>query len=178
MTAKETLILAVVLLIFALTGGCVMGESMKLESDAFSEGGYIPAKYTCKGEDVSPPLKWSGTPKGCVSFALIVEDPDAPMGTWDHWVAYDIPGDKNSLDEGVPTEKSLPDGYRQGINDFRKIGYGGPCPPPGKPHRYVFTLYALDAKLGLDAGLNKGAVLKAIKGHILGKAVLTGLFKR
>lgn len=153
-------------------------SALELKSSAFKDGEFIPVRYTCKGEDVSPPLEWSGAPAETKSFALIMDDPDAPFGTWDHWVMYDISKDAVSLTESIPQKDVLPDGSKQGVNGFRRIGYGGPCPPPGSPHRYIFALYALDAALDLKPGLNKKSVLKAMEGHVLGSSKLTGLFRR
>ncbi len=153
------------------------GEVSKLElRSVFGYGERIPVKYTCDGEDVSPPLEWEPL-KGVKSYALIVEDPDAPMGTFTHWVLYDIPGDVRSLPEGVPKEGETRYG-KQGLNDFGRIGYGGPCPPPGKPHRYFFKLYALDTVLNLKPGLKRGEVLAAIKGHVIAQAELMGTYGR
>ena len=150
---------------------------MEIKSSAFGSGEMIPAKYTCDGADFSPPLEWSGSPAGTRSFALICDDPDAPMGTWVHWVIYDIPPSATMLAEGITREKDLPGGGTQGINDFRKIGYGGPC-PPGGTHRYFFKLYALDSELGLKPGVTKDQLLKAMRGHILGEAQIMGTYKR
>ncbi len=147
---------------------------MKLTSAAFAEGGTIPAQYTCDGSDVSPPLVWSGAPAGTKAFALIADDPDAPAGTWVHWVLYNVPGSVAQLPEGV----AAPGGAAQGRNDFRKTGYGGPCPPPGKPHRYFFKLYALDAPLALKAGATKPEVERAMQGHTLAQAQLMGTYGR
>ncbi len=151
---------------------------IRLTSTAFAEGGTIPRKHTCDGADVSPPLAWDNVPEGTRSFALICDDPDAPMGTWVHWVLFNLPADARSLPEAVPTEKELPGGARQGTNDFRKIGYGGPCPPPGKPHRYFFKLYALDTTLDLPAGSTKAQVVKAMEGHVLAEGQLMGKYGR
>ncbi|MEJ2231134.1 MAG: YbhB/YbcL family Raf kinase inhibitor-like protein, partial [Nitrospirales bacterium] len=145
---------------------------------AFQEGAIIPDKHTCSGQDVSPPLQWSAPPKGTRSFALIMDDPDAPIGTWVHWVMFNIPSQSSSLREGVPPKKSFPSGEHQGINDFKRIGYGGLCPPPGKPHRYYLKLYALDTTLKLQPGATKAEVLVACQSHILGKTELMGLFGR
>ena len=150
---------------------------MEIKSSAFGSGEMIPAKYTCDGADFSPQLEWSGSPAGTRSFALICDDPDAPMGTWVHWVIYDIPPTATMLAEGITREKDLPGGGTQGINDFRKIGYGGPC-PPGGTHRYFFKLYALDAMLGLKPGITKDHLLTAMRGHILGEAQIMGTYKR
>jgi Raf kinase inhibitor-like YbhB/YbcL family protein len=163
-----------------LKGGRVMARAVgtiKITSNAFSAEGTIPKKHTCDGADVSPPLTWSGA-SGAQSFALIADDPDAPVGTWVHWVLYDLPGDAKELAENVPKQEQLPNGARQGRNDFRKIGYGGPCPPPGKPHRYYFKLYALDKKLELKPGATKADIEGAIQGHILGQGELMGRFGR
>jgi Raf kinase inhibitor-like YbhB/YbcL family protein len=151
---------------------------MELSCSAFSDGSAIPKPFTCDGKDVSPALAWRGAPAGMKSFALICDDPDAPRGTWVHWVLFNIPADASDLAEGVPAAKTLPCGARQGTNDFRKIGYGGPCPPPGKPHRYFFKLYALDAVLELKEGASKQQLLEAMKGRILAETQLMGIYKR
>jgi hypothetical protein len=151
--------------------------SLVLKSAAFSEGGWIPEKYTCDGDNVSPPLEWSGIPAGTATLALICDDPDAPMGTWVHWVVFNIPPETDGLPENVPPERELRQGGLQGINDFRKIGYGGPC-PPGGTHRYFFKLYALDCRLDLPAGITKSQLMAAMEGHILDQAVLMGRYSR
>ena len=150
---------------------------MKLVSSAFSEGGMIPSQYTCDGKDISPPLQWSDVPEGVKSFALICDDPDAPMGTWVHWVIYNIPDTLRQLPEAVPATEKLSDGTLQGKNDFKRFGYGGPC-PPGGTHRYFFKLYALDTKLDLAPGATKAQLLDAMKGHILAEAQLIGKYGR
>ncbi len=152
--------------------------SLSLQTSAFKPGGEIPAQFTCSGADSSPALSWSGAPQGTQAFALIVDDPDAPSGTFTHWVLYDLPGNANSLPEGVAKTDQLPNGSRQGKNGFGRTGYGGPCPPPGKPHRYFFNLSALDAKLNLPAGASKAKVEQAMKGHTLGHAELMGTYRR
>jgi Raf kinase inhibitor-like YbhB/YbcL family protein len=149
-----------------------------LTSSAFQAGGNIPAQFSCQGADTSPALAWTDPPARTQSFGLIVDDPDAPAGTWVHWVAYDLPANRHGLPEGVPKQEEVPGGGRQGLNDFRKVGYGGPCPPPGKPHRYFFKLYALDAKLNLKPGATKRALEEAMKGHLLSHAELIGRFGR
>ncbi|HET8760766.1 MAG TPA: YbhB/YbcL family Raf kinase inhibitor-like protein [Nitrospiria bacterium] len=141
-----------------------------LTSPVIGPGQVIPKKYTCDGPDVSLPLAWSDPPAGTRSLALIADDPDAPVGDWVHWVLYDLPAHVRELPEGVPRDNTLPDGSKQGKNDFGRLGYGGPCPPPGRPHRYVFTLYAVDRQLGLAPGATKAQLLNALKGHILGEA--------
>ena len=152
--------------------------TITLTSPAFAEGAPIPAKYTADGEDVSPLLRWTDAPAGAKGFALICDDPDAPVGTWVHWVIYGIPGGVRQLAEAVPVRETLSDGTTQGRNDFGKTGYGGPCPPRGKPHRYYFRLYALDETLSLAPGLSKKALLKAIDGHVLAEAELYGTYGR
>ncbi len=154
-------------------------DTMKLSSTAISEGGTIPKKYTGDGLDVSPPLKWPEPSSGTKSFALICDDPDAPAGTWVHWVMYGIGAAVRELPEGIPQKEQLPDGAKQGITDFRKVGYNGPAPPPGKAHRYFFKLYALDTDLAsLAPKATKKALEDAMKGHVLTEAQLMGLYKR
>jgi len=148
-----------------------------LQSSAFQNGGSIPKKFTCEAADVSPELTWSGAPEKAQSFALIADDPDAPMGTWVHWVIYDLPANTAELPEGVPKQEQAASGA-QGKNSSGKIGYGGPCPPPGKPHRYFFKLYALDSKLNLKPGARKPEVEAAMKGHVLAQAELMGKYGR
>ena len=150
---------------------------LTIRSPAFHEGGAIPARYTCDGEDISPPIEWSGVPQGAKTFALTCDDPDAPSGLWVHWVVFDLPSSVTGLPEGVPPTPEISGGGRQGKNDFRKIGYGGPCPPSGT-HRYVFTLYALDSTSGLPAGASRQDLLAAMREHVLGQATLTGTYSR
>jgi Raf kinase inhibitor-like YbhB/YbcL family protein len=157
-------------------GGSAM--SFTLSSTAFQPGGDIPRKYTCGGPNVSPELTWTNPPAGTQSFALIADDPDAPARTWVHWVAYGLPAGSRQLPEAVPRTEAIPGGGVQGQNDFRKTGYGGPCPPPGKPHRYYFKLYALDSSLDLKPGATKKAVEQAMAGHILAQAEVMGRFQR
>jgi Raf kinase inhibitor-like YbhB/YbcL family protein len=149
-----------------------------LSCPAFKEGEAIPRRHTCEGEDLSPTLHWTVPPAATRSFVIIVEDPDAPAGTWVHWVIYNLPLDLRGLTEGVPAKYHLPHGAMQGLNDFKRIGYGGPCPPPGKPHRYYFKLYALDALLNLKPRATKQQVSEACKGHVLAEAQLMGRFGR
>ncbi len=151
---------------------------MLLTSAAFDEGKTIPIKYSGQGDDLSPPLSWSGAPGGAKSFALIMEDPDAPMMTFTHWVIFNLPGDKTSLPENVAKVGELPDGSRQGKNSFQETGYGGPMPPPGKAHRYYFKIFALDTVLNLKAGANKKELLAAMEGHILAEGQLMGIYQR
>ena len=146
---------------------------------AFTEGSAIPAKYSCDGADVSPPLAWSDAPPGTVSFALIADDPDAPAGTWVHWVLYNLPATVTELPENVAKVETLDlGGARQGRNDFHRPGYGGPCPPPGPAHRYCFKLYALDTALKLRSAAQKKDLEAAMQGHTLGMAQLAGTYAR
>ena len=149
----------------------------ELTSTAFTPGEPIPRKYTCDGEDISPPLRWSDPPQDTQSFALIDDDPDAPRGTWVHWVLYNLPAETRALPEAVPPDANLPDGSRHGQNTWPRLGYGGPCPPSGT-HRYFFKLYALDAVLDLASGASKKQLLRAMEGHILGQAELMGVHTR
>lgn len=162
-------------------GETEMGASpmtMELTSTAFQEGQTIPKPCTGDGRDLSPPLQWGDPPSGTESLALICEDPDSPRGTFTHWVLFDLPAESRKLAEGVPPEATVPDGSTQGTNDFRRIGYGGPAPPPGKPHRYVFTLLALDKRPDLQPGATKDQLLAETKGHVLDRGQLTGKYAR
>jgi Raf kinase inhibitor-like YbhB/YbcL family protein len=153
--------------------------SLTLASSAFRAGAPIPVPYTCDGADRSPPLAWSGAPARTAAFALIADDPDAPGGTWVHWVLYDLPSQTSALGENVPKLERLPEvGGVQGRNDFRAVGYGGPCPPPGPAHHYHFTLYALDRVLGLKPGATKKDVERAMAGKVLASAELVGTYAR
>ncbi len=151
--------------------------TMDIKSTAFKNGETIPKKYTCEGEDVSPPLSWSSPPNGTKSMVLICDDPDAPVGTWVHWVLFGLSPSVTSLPEGVPAKESA-EGAKQGRNDFGNLGYGGPCPPPGPAHRYFFKLYAVDKELNLKPGATKAEVMKAIEGHILDEGQLMGKYRR
>jgi Raf kinase inhibitor-like YbhB/YbcL family protein len=153
-------------------------DHMQLTSTAITEGAAIPAKHTCDAKNVSPPLNWSGAPAGTKSLALIVDDPDAPGGPWVHWVLYDLPATATELAEDVPKSQYVAGGAKQGLSDFRHLGYGGPCPPHGKPHRYFFKLYALDAVLDLKPGLTKKDLETAMEKHILALAQLMGTYQR
>lgn len=144
---------------------------MQLQSPHFAHHQEIPARFTCQGEDISPDLQFSAVPPGTKSFVLIVEDPDAPSGTFVHWLAWDIPSQAVGLHEGEKAPK-------EGINGFGSVGYKGPCPPPGKPHRYFFRLFAVDTLLSLKQGASKEALLAAISGHILAQAELVGTYAR
>jgi Raf kinase inhibitor-like YbhB/YbcL family protein len=170
------LVLFFVGLIYLNFGGIFM--TFHLTTSAFQNEGVIPAKYTADGQDVSPALKWSDAPLGTKSFVLIMDDPDAPAGTWVHWVVYDIPESVKELPEAVPATEILSNGAKQGLSSFRAIGFGGPSPPPGKPHRYFFKLYALDTMLKLQPGKTKQEVEKAMQGHVLAEAIFMGKYGR
>ena len=150
---------------------------LQLASTAFADGQPIPRQHAFADQNLSPPLQWSGAPPATKSLALICDDPDAPMGTWVHWVIYDLPPDTAGLAEGVAKSPELPNGAKQGVNDFKRIGYGGPAPPPGKPHRYFFKLYALDTKTDLKPGATKNDLVKAMKGHVLAEGQLMGTYQ-
>ena len=152
--------------------------TLHLTTPAFTPGADIPAEYTCDGSDTSPALHWNTAPEGTQSFALILDDPDAPRGTWVHWVLYDLPPTARDLPAGVPPDGTLPSGARQGRNDFGRTGYGGPCPPPGRAHRYYFRLYALDKRLELPPGSTRAQADRSMRGHILAQAELMGRYHR
>lgn len=183
---RVAILLMVLCLVVVLSVGCEYRErplkegemALTVSSSAFQEGDKIPAKYTCEGQDVSPPLAWSEPPAGTRSLALIVDDPDAPGGVFTHWLLFNIPPDSRELPEAVPTQAELASGALQGKTDFGRTGYGGPCPPPGHPHRYQFTLYALDQPLDLEGGASKKQLLSAMEGHILAQGQLTGTYQR
>ena len=159
-------------------------EDFTLSSSAFQEGEVIPSKYTCEGQDVSPSLSWTGVPEGTESFAITCLDPDAPPGTWIHWILYDLPGDSTDLPEGVAKKETLESGTKQGacwgVSSFSRVGYYGPCPPPGHGfHRYYFAVYALDVdSLGLKPEAKLNEVEEAMEGHVLGKGGVMGRYKR
>jgi Raf kinase inhibitor-like YbhB/YbcL family protein len=152
------------------------GGELSLASGAFANGGTIPRRHTCDGEDRSPPLAWQGVPPGAVTLALVLDDPDAPAGTWVHWVVFDMPATEAGLVEEASAGR-LPKGARQGKNSWGRLTYGGPCPPSGT-HRYFFKLYALDASLGLSPGATAADLVEAMKGHVLAEAVLMGRYAR
>lgn len=151
---------------------------LSISSPAFQEEERIPSLYTCQGEDISPQLDWSGVPEDTRSLALIMDDPDAPSGIFTHWVIFNLPPDSQGLAQAVPSVFRLDNGALQGRNDFDRIGYGGPCPPPGYPHRYRFTLYALDKQLELEVGSYKNQVVNAAKSHTLAQCQLIGTYQR
>jgi Raf kinase inhibitor-like YbhB/YbcL family protein len=186
MTARPNVLFATALLA-CLVAACSAGDkkpvrentmSIQFTSSAFAEGQPIPAKHTADGPDVSPPVQWTNIPPAAKSLALICDDPDAPVGTWVHWVVYDLASATAGLATDVPNSQYLSNGAKQGLNDFGRLGYGGPCPPPGKPHRYFFKLYALDTVLDLRPGATKKDVETAMKGHVLAEGRLMGTYQR
>ena len=164
-------------LLFMVGPILAQGVRMELTSSVFQEGQSIPSLYTCDGKDISPPLSWSGAPVETKSFALIADDPDAPRGTWVHWVLWNLPATANELKEALPAIPHLPSGALQGKNDSGESGYGGPCPPSGT-HRYFFKIYALDTMLPLKPGATKSQLEAAMKGHVLAQATLMGVYSR
>lgn len=152
---------------------------MKIYSSAFKDGNFIPSRYTCEGANVSPQLHWNNVPKDVKSFAIIMHDPDAPGGDFVHWVIYNIPGNVKELHEDVTPSRNISDEVMFGTNEFGRVGYSGPCPPPGKPHHYLIQIYALDTILHhLETGCTRQQLLKAMEGHILAEDKLTGKFRR
>ncbi len=180
MSERRTKGLALVVpaVLVAVIGIGRLAPAFELSSPGFAPNADIPRKYTCDGPDLSPPLRWTAPPPLTKGLALIADDPDAPGGSWVHWVIYAIPADTRELPEGIKKVGPLPSGARQGRNDFGKLGYGGPCPPKGPAHRYSFKLYALDAAPSLKPGVTKADLLKAIEGHILVTAELVGRYGR
>ena len=174
--SQSRVLAALVAMVAYGAGGSAL--AFDLRSPAFSPDGEIPGRYTCDGPDLSPPLHWSDPPKKATDFVLIVDDPDAPVGTWVHWVLFAVPGTVRDLPEGVPRQETVSGIGSQGLNDFRTVGYGGPCPPRGPAHRYVFRLYALDTALVWPPRSTKAQVLKAMEGHILGQVELMGRYQR
>ena len=156
----------------------VPAMAFTISSSAFSNGGSIPKKFTCDGPDASPQLAWTEPPAATKSFSLLADDPDAPVGNWNHWAVWNLPATLRGLPEAVSKNARLADGTEQGRNDFGKTGYNGPCPPPGKPHRYYFKLFALGTKLDLKAGSRKKELENAMKEHILGQAEWMGTYGR
>jgi Raf kinase inhibitor-like YbhB/YbcL family protein len=156
--------------------------ALKITSPAFEANSTIPVRHTCDGEDLSPELSWTGLPEGTKSLVLIMDDPDAPPGTWVHWVLYDLTADATRLPEGLPKKEKLEHGATHGlcwgVEDFSRVGYYGPCPPPGTLHRYFFKLYALDTILGLAPRATKPKVVKAMEGHVLAEGELVGTYRR
>ena len=179
-------IIVVLAVMFVATGSAAQSQrqtasspmSFRLTSSAFASGAAIPRDYTCEGPDESPELSWANPPSAAVTLAVVMHDPDAPVGDWVHWVAWNIPSGAHGVAAKLPKQDELPDGTRQGRNSFGKIGYNGPCPPPGKPHRYFFRVYAVDSKLDLAAGATRGQLDTALKGHVLAQAEYMGTYKR
>jgi len=181
-----------ILMLLVLISGCIASEpdeetlieedmnmdAISISSDVFENGGMLSLEYTCDGEDRSPPLSWDAAPAGTQSIALIVDDPDAPGKIFVHWVIFNIPANTTRLPGAVPKNKTLDDDVLQGTNDFGRIGYNGPCPPPGKPHRYFFRIYALDTTLGLKSGATKSQLEAAMSGHILAQGEMIGKYGR
>jgi Raf kinase inhibitor-like YbhB/YbcL family protein len=151
---------------------------MILTSNDFKDNETLPVNHTCDGDNISPALEWNGAPEDTMSYAIIVDDPDAYPGAFTHWIIFDIPDQMSKISGAIPPKPQLPDGSLQGKNDFGTIGYGGPCPPPGEPHHYQFTLYALDRNLNLREGASKRQLIDAMKGHILAQVRITGLYGR
>lgn len=165
-------------LVFAVVLACgSSAAALELTSTAFKNGAPIPEKYTCDANDLSPPLVWSGAPVRTLSYALVMDDPDAPMKTWVHWVVWNIPGTAGGLREGIETKSSIDGGIQQGLSDFGKPGYGSPCPPAGV-HHYYFRLYALDTFLELPPKASRADLEAAMKDHIAAQAQLMGIYKR
>jgi Raf kinase inhibitor-like YbhB/YbcL family protein len=186
MSAQSKMVFTAMLLAGLVAAGCSQEPKsatghvtkIRLTSAAFADGQPIPVKYTADALDISPPLAWTNAPAGTKSFVLIADDPDAPAGTWVHWVIYDLPPTANTLAEDQFKLAQFKNGAKQGLNDFKKIGYNGPAPPPGKAHRYYFKLYALNAMTGLPPGATKAALLKAMDGHLLGEGQWMGTYQR
>jgi len=151
--------------------------NMKISIPVLGEDAFFPVKYTCDGENISPPIEWEGIPEGAEFLVLICDDPDAPGGTWVHWIVFNIPADINGLPENVLPERELKSNALQGMNDFKKIGYGGPCPPSGE-HRYFFKLYALDDRINLPSGAYKNQIFIAMEDHVLAQCNIMGKYSR
>jgi Raf kinase inhibitor-like YbhB/YbcL family protein len=165
-------------LVFLILSLPICAWGLEINSDSFTPGGKIPIEYTCDSVNISPPLGWSDIPSDTKSFVLICDDPDAPSGIWSHWIIFNIPKEKTNLSQDIAKIGALGDGTVQGINDFGNVGYGGPCPPPGKPHRYFFKLYALDTVLALGENATRDDILRAIKVHIIAEAETFGIYGR
>ena len=178
---RALVIMPVLTMFIAVVPARVPGQQaskIELKTTLFTPGGFIPKRFTCEAEDVSPSLTWTEPPAGTQSFAIIEDDPDAPSGVFVHWLIYDLPAAYRQLSEGISGNDQMPDGARQGTNDFSRTGYSGPCPPPGKPHRYFIRLYALDTITNLHSAATRRELDNAMQGHILAQAELMGRFKR
>jgi hypothetical protein len=180
LAALPPLILVVLALLVPaeVRGQKASSSKIELKTTSFTPGGFIPKRFTCAASDVSPALAWTDPPAGTQSFAIIEDDPDAPSGTFVHWLVYDLPPASRRLPEALSGNDQIPSGGRQGTNDFLRTGYGGPCPPPGRPHRYFIRLYALDAKLNLRPAATRRELEAAMKGHILAQAEVMGRYQR
>jgi Raf kinase inhibitor-like YbhB/YbcL family protein len=187
MRRQMVLLLAILIVISSTMASCAkeapgpqkeVEMTLSLSSTAFKEGDKIPVKYTCDGQNASPPLAWGEPPELTQAFVLIVDDPDAPGGVFTHWVLFNLPASARQLGEGITAQERLQNGALQGKNDFGRIGYGGPCPPRGPAHRYRFTLYVLDKPLDLKSGASKKQTVDAMKGHILTQDQLMGTYRR
>lgn len=183
--AEMMMAAGLLLICMGLLAGCSVQEEgyggakgLLVFSEAFVQGQPVPVRFTCKGEDTSPEVRWEGAPAGTRSVAVILEDPDAPGGVFTHWLVYGIPANQTELAEGIPKEKEVAGGIRQGGNDFGKYGYGGPCPPPGPAHHYVLAVYALDTPVTLGPGAERQALESAMKGHVLASTHITAVFGR
>ena len=180
----QAVVLPFILMVLALIvpaeirGQEASSSKIELRTSSFTPGGFIPKRYTCSAADVSPALTWTDPPTGTQSFAIIEEDPDAPSGTFVHWLVYDLPAAFRRLPEGLSGNDQVAGGGRQGTNDFSRTGYSGPCPPPGKPHRYFIRLYALDATTNLHPAASRKELDSAMQGHILAQAELMGRYQR
>jgi Raf kinase inhibitor-like YbhB/YbcL family protein len=177
------LAIAVTIAGMLVTTGSVMTppetrRKLDLSSSAFKEGQAIPTQYTCDGKNISPPLTWRGAPGNTQSFVLIAEDPDSPTGLWTHWIVFNLPADISELSEDFVNSPAAPAAAKLGVNSFKNVAYGGPCPPAGKSHRYFFTLYALDTTLSLEAGASRNDVEAAMKKHQLAIGQLMGTYQR
>jgi len=178
LTVGALLILVVLVLAAPVKVRGQQGSKIELKTTSFTPGGFIPKRFTCEAADVSPALSWTEPPAGTQSFAIIEDDPDAPSGTFVHWLVYDLPAAFRQVTEGQSRNDQMLGGGRQGTNDFSRTGYNGPCPPPGRPHRYFIRLYALDAKLNLRPAATRRELDAAMQGHILAQAELMGRFQR
>lgn len=177
---RKSLLIVLILLIL-ITLSCAKKEEklpkIEILSPVVKENEVMPDKYTCDGDDISPPLEWSNIPDKTVSFCLIMDDPDAPSGVFTHWLVYNIPSNVNKFNEGIPNIEELISGIKQGKNDFNKIGYSGPCPPSNSTHHYRFKIYAIDKILDLKSGIKVDELMKEIENHILGKGELICIYK-
>lgn len=163
---------------FCVADAAQTPSTIRVLAKVFINGGPIPPRHTCQGENLSPELSWEGIPPGTKSLALVCDDPDAPAGTWVHWVVFNLLPYETGIGEGVGLTPVLPNGAVQGSNSWKKIGYAGPCPPPGNAHRYFFRLYALDIALELKSGASFAQLMEAMKGHILGQGEVMGTYRR